>query len=101
MSEPRPDAVQRFFGGALIAVGALIFCLCGLCTAGFLVASLLPHADRSFAIMALVIGGIPTAIGFGMMQLGHAMHRGPQAVAAPPGDGEAPKPPPSSAPPPG
>jgi hypothetical protein len=91
MSESNPDPVLRFLGGALVAVGALIFALCGLCTAGVLIASMVPHGDHSFAVMALVIGGIPTAIGFAMMRVGHALHmrHGPRPTPRQRSDGEA------------
>ena len=85
MSESRrPDPVLRFFGGAMVAVGALMFALCGLCTLTFLVTAIIPGGGRSFAVMALVIGGVPTAIGFGMMTLGHSIHQKHTPKAAPP-----------------
>ena len=90
MSDPRPDPTRRFFGAALTAIGGLMFALCGLCTGVFLVTGMMPHEDRSFAVIALVVGGIPTLIGFGVMQLGLTLYRG-----AKPGASDQAKPPPS------
>jgi hypothetical protein len=76
MSEPRRgDSVGRFFAGAVIAVGALIFGLCGLCTAGFLVTSAISPGGSGTAFVALVVGGVPMAIGFMVLRLGLAMYR--------------------------
>ena len=69
------DPIGRFFAGAIVAVGALIFGLCGLCTLTFLVAGMIPHGDRSFSIVALVVGGIPTALGFMLLRFGISMYR--------------------------
>jgi predicted benzoate:H+ symporter BenE len=75
MSEPgKGDPVGKFFAGAVIAVGALIFGLCGLCTAGFLVASAVSPGGAGLASMAL-IGAIPTGIGFLVLRFGLAMYR--------------------------
>jgi CHASE2 domain-containing sensor protein len=95
MTEPttarRPDPMIRFLGGLLIAVGALVFGLCGLCTIAFFVGGLLPHGDKSFLVMALVIGGIPTGVGFLLLRFGIAMSRSSSPPNAPgaPGDGQA------------
>ena len=51
MSEPaRPDPVRTFFGVALVSVGLLMTCLCGLCTGVFLIGGLMPQGDASFAL---------------------------------------------------
>jgi hypothetical protein len=88
MSEPRNgDRVGRFFAGAVIAVGALIFGLCGLCTAGFMVASAISPGGSGTAFMALVIGGIPTLIGFMILRFGLAMYREESNRAPPDAEG--------------
>ncbi len=91
MPDAQPDPTKRFFGAALTAICGLMFGLCGLCTGVFLVTGLMPHADSSFAVIALVVGGIPTLVGFVLMRAGLKLYRA--------GRGE-PRPPPS-APPPG
>jgi len=84
MSEPtKSDSVARFIGGAMIAVGALIFGLCGLCTLTFLVAGMIPHGDRSFSMIALVVGGIPTALGFLLLRAGLTTFRGRRRELSP------------------
>jgi hypothetical protein len=52
----------------------------------FFVGGLVPGGDRSFSGLALVLGGIPTAIGLGLFLAGRTLLRGP-------------KPPPSGLPP--
>ena len=100
MSEPRrPDPTLRFFGGALVAVGGLIFGLCGACTGAFLVGGLVSPGGSGLIGMALLIGVAPTVIGFILLRVGLRMYRQnkePPAVHA----GGEPRPPPS-APPPG
>ncbi|MFI4936087.1 MAG: hypothetical protein ACHP7N_15850 [Caulobacterales bacterium] len=85
MSTPETDsqrAVSRFWGGLLIAVGGLIAGLCGSCTVYFLsvamsggpanwpsksstpsLEAMLSTSPIATAIGALVIGGLPTALG--------------------------------------
>jgi hypothetical protein len=87
---PAHDPLKRFVGGAMTAVGGLMFGLCGLCTLAFFIGGLLPHEDKSFSVIALVVGGIPALIGFGLMRWGLSIHRGGGGVRPPP-----------SAPPPG
>jgi hypothetical protein len=106
VTEPRPH-MDRFFGAALIAAGALVFALCGLCTLAF-VGSTVVSAFRystggSGMMMGLVmyglIGGLPTIGGFFVMQVGWKMFRG-RGLSPSEDDDPRPKPPPS-APPPG
>jgi hypothetical protein len=90
------DPVRVFAGRALVAVGALILGLSGLCTLYFggmvLVQDLkLANGYTNLITMApfvLVIGGLPMLIGFGILRWGLSVLR------------KRPRPPPS-APPPG
>lgn len=77
MSEAGP--VQRFFGGALMAVGFLIMALCGLCSACGVVIGL---TDDTFKggdtlAMVLVFGGVPFLIGLGIFFAGRALRGKP------------------------
>lgn len=78
----RQNAVSDFIGGAMIAVGWLMVGLCGLCSAAFMVAMIV-EAFRShsggdvvmFTTMVLFVGGIPIAIGAGLIWLGRRLRR--------------------------
>jgi hypothetical protein len=90
MSEPPPKEhpVQAFFGAALMAVGALMGGLCGLCTAVFVIGGLFSGGGAEFGgagmvVMALVIGGLPTLIGVGLFFGGRALWRDAQPPARP------------------
>ncbi len=74
---PPRDPMRTFVGGAMMAIGGLVAVLCGLCTATFMVAAMVPGGDKGFFVMALVIGGIPTAIGVGLFVAGRAILRAP------------------------
>ena len=66
MPEARPDPLQRFWGGLLMAIGGLSAGLCGLCTLVFTVSSLTTSgefAGPGMLVLILPIGGIPTLIG--------------------------------------
>jgi hypothetical protein len=70
------NAVQRFFGHVLMAVGGLIALLCGGCTVVFLGMAAQTGNVATFATLgtaALVIGGLPTAVGVGLFVLGRGM----------------------------
>lgn len=58
---------RNVFTWALIAVGALITTLCGLCTLSFAGMGLLERDSSEYGGMvlafALVIGGVPTVVG--------------------------------------
>jgi hypothetical protein len=92
MSDPGPSgssAVALFFGWMLIVVGGLIGGLCGLCTLVFIGAGVFSSAttgaDASLdVILALVIGGLPTAIGAGIVFAGITVVRGTRAPRATP-----------------
>ncbi|HET6971377.1 MAG TPA: hypothetical protein VFH92_09650 [Phenylobacterium sp.] len=88
MTDLPPSPVRRFFGGLLMVVGGLMMGLCGLCTAVFLVASVFDGGGGrelggggELAIMALVIGGIPTAIGVGLFVAGRSLLRTGRAAS--------------------
>ena len=84
MSDIQPSATARFFGGALIVVGALMMLLCGGCGAVFLVTFLWSgltssnHEDVSMAVLPIFLGGVPTGIGLGLFIAGRAVRRGPR-----------------------
>ena len=73
---PPPNEIGRFFGLILIAVGALVMALSGLCTAAFAVMLLAesPGANLgealSFLLLALVYGGIAALAGLGLFAIG-------------------------------
>lgn len=72
--------VRRFFGGLLLAGGVLIAGLCGLCTLVFMGGAVFggethPFRASDMVIMALIIGGVPTLIGVGVMFWGRALLR--------------------------
>jgi len=94
------NAGQRFFADALMAVGALITVLCGGCTVFFLgaaiwtvVLSVVHHGPQSPAerynagfgpvigISAIIVGGLPTAVGVALFLSGRRMKR--RAIAPP------------------
>lgn len=83
MSDMAPSPVARFFGGALVAVGALMMLLCGGCGVlfflGFLWSGLTSsnHEDVSMVIIPIFVGGLPAVIGLGLFIVGRALRRGP------------------------
>jgi hypothetical protein len=98
MTDKPPDPTTRFFAAAQMAVGALIFGLCGACTLGFTAAMLanLRYSGSlgevmSSLLMFAIVGGLPTVVGFFVMRGGYRRYR-----ANPP---KPPKPPPSAQPP--
>lgn len=66
--------VRTFVTYALIAVGGLITALCGSCTGVFLIMGLASNDPQSYgqamAVMALIIGGLPTLVGVLLLWLG-------------------------------
>lgn len=89
MTHDGPGPVQKFFGGALMAVGGLIAALCGLCTLGvigFGVVDTLtggPIDDLvGGAVIVMFIGGIPTAIGLLLLFWGRRLYAPPARPAA-------------------
>jgi hypothetical protein len=87
MSDPGASggsAVALFFGWMLIVVGGLIGGLCGLCTVVFIGAGMVSTAttgsDASIDIvLALLVGGLPTALGAGIVFAGVTIIRGARA----------------------
>jgi len=84
VSEPGP--VQRFFGGALMAVGFLIMALCGLCSLCGVVVGLTDDTFKGGDTLALVLvfGGVPFLIGLGVFFAGKAIRGGQPARSAQP-----------------
>jgi hypothetical protein len=106
MSDPGRNE-DRFFGAALIAVGALIFGLSGLCTlmfAGSTIAAAFRNPTTApdmigSLVMYGLIGGFPMIGGFVVTRRGWRMFRGPEPCMSE--NGHPPPKPPPSAPPPG
>jgi hypothetical protein len=82
MTRPRHDPVQHFFGGALIGVGFMMMLLCGGCGAlfffGFLFGSLFNSNQDDLGMLALplLMGGLPAALGFGLLLWGRRLRAG-------------------------
>ena len=78
---PQRPSASRFFGAVLIAAGVLMMALCGGCGvlffAGFLWSGLTSsnREDLSLMVMPLVLGGVPAAIGLGLLALGRRLRR--------------------------
>lgn len=72
------EPVVKLFGGLLMAVGALMVGLCGLCSAAFLVVTLggSPGAIGGMVVLALVVGGVPIAAGVALLLFGRRLWRG-------------------------
>ena len=76
IEKPMGSGLKKFFAVLLITVGGLIAGLCGLCTLVFATSDMGGRSGIGpMAPIALVIGGIPTAIGVGLIFLGRAMYR--------------------------
>ena len=73
--------MKVFFGGLLLATGILIAGASGLCTIAFWVIALSegPSGAAEFIVMSLVIGGIPFAIGLGLLFWGRSLLRSARA----------------------
>ena len=86
MSEPRPDPVQRFFGGALIAVGGLIATLCGVCSLSviWMVLATVIQNDMNFGLLfgsmlslvflVPIVGGVPMIMGILIFRWGRRLY---------------------------
>ena len=81
---PAASPVRRFLGALLIAVGGLIAALSGLCSVVFLGALVvdlvrdpasMDSAVWPSLILLLVVGGLPLAIGVGLVFWGRALRR--------------------------
>jgi hypothetical protein len=78
--------VRSFFGGVLVAAGALMFSLSGACTAiGVIVG--VSSGGGDIVGLALVIGAVPIGLGFLLFYVGQAMMR---AARGQPGSQEGP-----------
>jgi hypothetical protein len=83
MSEPERDPLRTFFGVALVAVGAMIATLCGLCTGAFLISGLLQPGGQGVAALAIPVGGIPTAVGLLLYWAGRKVLKPIPSIATP------------------
>jgi len=70
--------VAKLFGALLMAVGALIAGLCGLCSAVFLAsaAASSPGVAVTMGGAALIFGGIPIGVGVTIFLAGRKLWRG-------------------------
>jgi hypothetical protein len=88
MTDPKPPPTDRpaswFFGAALMALGALMVVLCGLCSVvGFFAgAGMVSETGRGgvaafvqSGALVLVFGGIPILIGVGLFLVGRNLCR--------------------------
>lgn len=85
--------MAAFFGGALMAVGALIAVLSGLCSGVFLVSTFQGSTGdlRGYAGIALLIGGLPFLFGLALFFIGRRIYRSANgADRRPPGGGPIP-----------
>jgi hypothetical protein len=75
--QERRDPVARLFGALLMAVGALMMALCGLCSLVFVLSTAGSGGGETggMLLLVLVIGGVPIAIGFGIFWLGRWLRR--------------------------
>ena len=67
--------MKTLFGGILLAIGGLISLLTGLCSAYFLVMFLSSDGGGAMLPLVLLIGGIPFAIGLGLLFWGRWLLR--------------------------
>lgn len=76
---PEGNAGGRFFGGMLMAVGALVALLSGLCSLGFFVVMLSERGGAGALlggmIMVAIIGGVPFAFGLVIFFVGRNLYR--------------------------
>jgi hypothetical protein len=82
-AERAGNRVVKLFGAMLMAIGGLIATLCGLCSLGFVGFGLYgavrnaaaPGSALIVVPLALVVGGIPFAIGAGVFAAGRKLYR--------------------------
>ena len=86
MSGEGSSPIAKLFGGLLMAAGALIVGLCGLCSAAVLVSALVSPSGGFSALTTIpvvgIFGGIPIALGAGLFIAGRFLWRGPRKPAA-------------------
>jgi hypothetical protein len=70
-------AVTKLFGAMLMAAGGLIAGLCGLCSAVVLVTLLARDAGAvgPMFLLTLIFGGVPIALGVGLLIWGRSLWR--------------------------
>jgi len=73
--QDRRDPVARLFGALLMAVGALMMALCGLCSLAAVVFMASGSDPGGSLLLVLVFGGAPIALGFGIFWLGRRLWR--------------------------
>lgn len=81
-SQRAPQA-ERFFGSALMAIGALIGGLCGACTLFFAVGTVWSAfanpggmGSLNFLVVPIMVGGLPTFAGVSLFLAGLRRYRG-------------------------
>jgi hypothetical protein len=74
--------MKRFFGGLLIGAGILIMTCSGLCSLIVVVTGLgQAMHNPSLIMLPLIVGGIPFAIGFSVLQWGRWLLQRPDDQA--------------------
>ncbi len=76
--ETENRVVAKMFGAMLMAIGGLIAGLCGLCSAFFLfsIAASDPGGVGGAGYLAMIVGGIPIAVGGLIFMAGRKLWRG-------------------------
>lgn len=69
--------IARMFGALLMAAGAMIAGLCGLCSAVVLVTQVAsaPPSLGSMLVLVLIFGGVPITLGVGLFIWGRSLWR--------------------------
>ena len=84
MSDPKPPPRGRhaswFFGAALMAIGAMMVVLCGICSLGFFSSIVRNNSDTPTntgggLLTIAIFGGVPIAIGVGLFLVGLGLCR--------------------------
>lgn len=66
--------MKKLLGGILLAIGILIAGASGLCSAVVLISTIGQNTGEDF-LLVLLIGGIPFALGVGLLFAGRALIR--------------------------
>lgn len=90
-AQPRP--VARFFGGLLMAIGALIVVTAGTCCIASTLGGIFKggsgpdnfiRTPTDALILMSIFGGIPLVVGVGMFFGGRRLYRGPRPTGSAP-----------------